>query len=185
MVVAALAAVLWQRSRLEGIAPLGHHMDVRPVGTWFAILAIALQAAWPLIAAAKPRSVALVPLCTVDGVTHYLEVPTGKTPLDGAAHQDHCAFCFLGVGGLIARSTEVPIPVAVPSERSPVAADGAIASSPVSIPGARAPPFLLSVTDDPSHRGNDETAFAFGRHDTGANIADPGVRVLRLGVLHR
>src|SRR3989454_11978960 len=72
-----------------------------PYTTLFRSLAIALQAAWPLLAAAKPRAVALVPVCTVDGVTHYLEVPTGKTPLDDSAtHHDHCSFCTLGASGL-------------------------------------------------------------------------------------
>ena len=55
-------------------------MRVRRLGTWLAILAITLQAAWPVLANAKPSGVTLVPLCTVDGVTHYLEVPTGKAP---------------------------------------------------------------------------------------------------------
>ena len=67
---------------------------MRKLGSWLAVLALALQASWPLLVAAKPRTVTLVPLCTVDGVTHYLEVPTGDTPA-GAAHQ-HCSFCFLG-----------------------------------------------------------------------------------------
>ena len=70
---------------------------MRRLGTWLAIVAIALQALWPLIAAARPSSVALVPVCTVDGVTHYLEVPTGKSPVDeSASHTGHCPYCFFG-----------------------------------------------------------------------------------------
>jgi hypothetical protein len=71
---------------------------MRKLGTWLGIVALALQLAWPLLVSAKPKSVTLVPLCTVDGVTHYLEVPTGKTPLDesSAHHGDHCPLCFLG-----------------------------------------------------------------------------------------
>jgi hypothetical protein len=59
---------------------------------------MALQAFWPLLAQAKPRSVALVPVCTVEGVTHYLELPAGKTPggKGSAAHFEHCALCTLG-----------------------------------------------------------------------------------------
>jgi hypothetical protein len=71
---------------------------MRKLGTWLGIVALALQLAWPLVVSAKPRSVTLVPLCTVDGVTHYLELPTGKTPLEESSthHGDHCPLCFLG-----------------------------------------------------------------------------------------
>jgi hypothetical protein len=70
---------------------------VQVVGAWLAAFAIALQVAWPLVVNAKPRSVALVPLCSVDGVTHYLELPTGKTPLEeSVSHGDHCPLCFFG-----------------------------------------------------------------------------------------
>src|SRR5438477_11857356 len=94
-------------------------MRVRKLGMWLALLAIALQAAWPLLAAAKPRGVALVPLCTVDGVTHYLEVPTGKTPLDDSArlHHEHCAFCFLGAGGLVPSHADLVLPLDAAAER--------------------------------------------------------------------
>lgn len=56
---------------------------------------MALQALWPLIAQAKPRSVTLLPVCTVGGVTHYFELENGDTPLDrrSASHHEHCAFC--------------------------------------------------------------------------------------------
>ena len=62
---------------------------------YLAILALALQAAWPLLAQAQAPSVALVPLCTVDGVTHYLEVPVGKHAPSSSGHS-HCALCVLG-----------------------------------------------------------------------------------------
>ena len=55
---------------------------MRRLGHWLAILAIALHAAWPLLANARPKSVHLVPLCTVEGITHYLEIPGGNNPLD-------------------------------------------------------------------------------------------------------
>ena len=42
--------------------------------TWLAILAVALNALWPLIAQARPKNVLLVPVCTVEGVTHYMEL---------------------------------------------------------------------------------------------------------------
>ena len=70
---------------------------MRKLGSWLGIAALALQLAWPLVAGALPRAVTLVPLCTVDGVTHYLEVPTGKDPLQHSpAHGEHCPLCFTG-----------------------------------------------------------------------------------------
>jgi len=116
-------------------------MVVRRLGTWLAIVAIALQAAWPLLAAAKPRSVALVPLCTVDGVTHYLEVPTGKTPLD-SVHHEHCAFCFLGQ--LSAASSKRPIGLCCDActERAPAADSPSLAQPSLITQDARAPPLL-------------------------------------------
>ncbi|HEX2649481.1 MAG TPA: DUF2946 family protein [Burkholderiales bacterium] len=64
-----------------------------------AVLAISLQAFWPLIAQAQPRVAGeLVPVCTVNGITHYLELPAGKAPLDerSATHGEHCKLCMFG-----------------------------------------------------------------------------------------
>jgi len=64
-----------------------------------AVLAISLQALWPLIAQAQPRVAGeLVPVCTVNGITHYIELPAGKTPLDerSATHGEHCQLCMFG-----------------------------------------------------------------------------------------
>jgi hypothetical protein len=72
----------------------------RNLAAWAAILAMALQALWPLIAQARPRSATLVPICTVDGVTHYYELKDADTPLEkrSATHHDHCAFCSFDSG---------------------------------------------------------------------------------------
>jgi hypothetical protein len=64
-----------------------------------AVLAIGLQALWPLIAQAKPRVPGeRVPICTIAGVTHYLELPEVKTPLEqrSSTHGEHCQLCVLG-----------------------------------------------------------------------------------------
>src|SRR4051812_10642036 len=73
-------------------------MSLRRSAAWLAAFAMALQALWPLIAQAKPRSSTLVPICTVDGVTHYFELKKGDTPLEKrtTAQQEHCGFCLLG-----------------------------------------------------------------------------------------
>lgn len=122
-------------------------MDVRRPGTWLAILAIALQAAWPLIAAAKPRSIALVPVCTVEGVTHYLEIPTGKTPLEESAnaHHQHCSFCFLGMGGLLPSHIDVRLEKVASGDRVAPPADDSPRSAEHVILGARAPPLFPEV----------------------------------------
>jgi len=70
-----------------------------PVAAYVAILAIALQALWPLLAQAKPKNVVLVPVCTVQGVTHYIELPSGNgAPIEqhAASQHDHCSFCSFG-----------------------------------------------------------------------------------------
>jgi len=67
---------------------------VHSLARWLALAAICLQVAWPLLVNAKPRGVVLVPLCTVDGETHYLEQPAGKTPFEECySHGSHCPFC--------------------------------------------------------------------------------------------
>ena len=69
-----------------------------PLAVYLAILAIALQALWPLLAQAKPKNAVLVPVCTVQGVTHYIELPSSGTPVEehAASQHDHCSFCSLG-----------------------------------------------------------------------------------------
>ena len=65
-----------------------------------AMLAITLQALWPLLSHARPKDPSLlVPVCTVDGITHYLEIKSGRTtPLDerSASHGEHCKLCVFG-----------------------------------------------------------------------------------------
>lgn len=77
---------------------------------WIALAAIALQAFWPLIAQAKPESVLLVPVCSVRGVTHYIELPRRGAPVErkAASQQDHCAFCVFG-GERVALPAGAPV----------------------------------------------------------------------------
>src|SRR5258705_8343536 len=68
------------------------------IAVYIYVLAIALQALWPLLAQAKPKNVLLVPVCTVQGVTHYIELPSSGTPVEqhAASQHDHCSFCSFG-----------------------------------------------------------------------------------------
>ena len=117
---------------------------MRKLGTWLALLAIALQALWPLVATAKPRAVTLVPLCTVDGVTHYLELPAGETPLEKSSktHHEHCSFCFLGQLGAAPSQPPAAPACDARAEKAPLAAAPDPAQPLLISQDARAPPLL-------------------------------------------
>lgn len=73
--------------------------SIRRLAALAAAFAVVLQALWPLVAHARPQSPSLlVPVCTVGGSTHYLDLKSGKSPLDerAALHGDHCKLCFFG-----------------------------------------------------------------------------------------
>ena len=68
---------------------------------WSAAAALLLQAFWPLLSHARPKDPSLLaPICTIDGVTHFLEIKTGNTPLEerSASHGEHCKLCVFGDG---------------------------------------------------------------------------------------
>jgi hypothetical protein len=71
----------------------------RSFPAWLAIVALTLQALWPLLAQAKADGEKLlVPVCTVEGVTHYVQLAGGGSPGDrrpNAVH-DHCKLCVFG-----------------------------------------------------------------------------------------
>jgi hypothetical protein len=69
---------------------------------YFAVLALAIQAFAPVLAQLQARSTVLVPLCSVDGVTHYVEVPLGADPLKQRTPggHEHCSLCTVGVDRL-------------------------------------------------------------------------------------
>jgi len=74
-------------------------MTRRPtLAAYLALLGLVLHALWPLIAQARPKNLLLVPVCTVEGVTHYMELPGGRTPIEDSAakHQEHCSYCSFG-----------------------------------------------------------------------------------------
>jgi hypothetical protein len=159
---------------------------VQVVGAWLAAAAIALNALWPLIANARPQAVALVPVCTVEGITHYIEVPGGKSPLDesSAKQHEHCSFCFVGERLALPSHFE-PLhfadsrTFAVPSQDS-----SSVTNRSVFIPAARAPPGSPLVREKPKTKESHEAASASGRHRDGAVAADHRAGVMRVGVLH-
>ena len=100
---------------------LRRHAHRARAAAWLAMLAMALQGFWPLLAQAKPRGAELVPVCTVDGVTHFIELPPGKSPLEqqASSHHEHCGLCVFG------------------SDRSACASHAAIPALPVDEPATR------------------------------------------------
>ena len=155
---------------------------MKRIGTWLGVAAIALQIGLPLLAGALPRPVALVPLCTVDGVTHYVEVPTGKSPADeSSGHADHCPLCCLGGTALAAARPSLAVAAAAPATRFVHEAPPPDDASP-GARWARAPPFPgVVMSGDHELWRNDEEALLAGRDDARAPY---GGRFLRLGVLH-
>jgi len=140
-------------------------MDVRRLGHWLAIVAIALHAAWPLLANARPKSVHLVPLCTVDGVTHYTELPGGKSPLDESAntHREHCSFCFLGTVGVLPAHVAAPVAASPASEQVARGVEHSHASAVLIVHGARAPPSSPVVITKHNIGRQSETSLFAGR----------------------
>jgi hypothetical protein len=148
----------------------------RSFASWLAILAMALNALWPLLSQAKPRSVTLVPLCTVGGETHYLELPAGKSPLEqrSAAHGEHCSYCTLGA---------LPATLAFLSSEKHVSAPPAqfqaqLAETPVFLSGRpRAPPVLQSMSPINDHHWRTHEEDSVMRHrGARAGAADGGER---------
>jgi hypothetical protein len=73
--------------------------SIRRFAALAAVFSITLQALWPLVSHARPRDPSsLVPVCTINGITHYLDLKTGNAPLDerAALHGEHCKLCFFG-----------------------------------------------------------------------------------------
>lgn len=145
---------------------------MRKLTSWLAILAMALNALWPLIAQAKPPL--LVPVCTVGGTTHYVEIPGGTTPVD--SQHEHCTFCFAGAA---LPATRVLHGVDRASFLSPKAVSFTPRSSIVVSADARAPPVFPLAHFDNQYGRTNEKAFALR-----AAHADVGGSFVRFGVLH-
>jgi hypothetical protein len=158
-------------------------MAMKRIGAWLAIFAIALQAALPLIASAQSRSVTLVPLCTVDGVTHYVEVPTGKTPAGPpAGHGGHCALCFVGDKVGLPTQPELLVLADIATEARAQADVVTFPKADFQAAAARGPPVspvVISISDNLGRQ--DEQASCIRRAGIGAAH---GERFLRLGLLH-
>jgi len=144
---------------------------MRKLTSWLAILAMALNALWPLIAQAKPSL--LVPVCTVGGTTHYVEIPGGTTPVD--SQHEHCTFCFAGAA---LPAKHVRHGVEAPSFTSPKAVSFTPRSFLLVSSDARAPPVFPLAHFDNQYGRTNEKAFALR-----AAHANVGGSFVRLGIL--
>jgi hypothetical protein len=163
-------------------------MRPRRLAAWLALLAIALQAVWPLLAQARPKSVVLVPVCTVQGVTHYIELPKSRAPVEqkAASQHDHCSFCSSGgeraaltPAFQVFKVVDVLSSLVLPRQEASVESHAVLAARP------RAPPVLQDVHVNNEHfwRTHEEQAVV-GPRGACAGDAVAGQRVVRLGVLH-
>lgn len=95
--------------------PMLLKQSTRRFGCWLAILAMALNALWPLLAQAKPGdSGLLIEICTSTGMKGF--------PADGGENYPapknlvpHCAFCSLGAGRAPLPSSPAIVPARVSS----------------------------------------------------------------------
>jgi hypothetical protein len=110
-----------------------------------AILAIAMQALWPLIAQAKPVLPGeRVPVCTIEGITHYIELPAPDSAVEksSAAHHEHCKMCVFGAERLAVLPVAAAIVKVAQNPQQPLDSLREVSSpSPLHRPAlARAPP---------------------------------------------
>ncbi|OAI52156.1 hypothetical protein AYO46_06415 [Betaproteobacteria bacterium SCGC AG-212-J23] len=145
---------------------------MKKLAGWLAIVAMALNALWPLIAQARPAT--LVPVCTVGGTTHYVEIPGGTTPVD--SQHEHCAFCFAGAA---LPASHVPHGLDAFSFISPKAVSFTPRSFILVSADARAPPVVPVVHFTNDNGRTHEEAFALPAADSCGSGG-----VLRVGILH-
>ena len=71
--------------------------SIRRLAALAAAFGIVLQALWPAIAQARPADSISVPICSIDGTRHEIQLPVGSTT-DGS---EHCKLCVLGLDKLV------------------------------------------------------------------------------------
>jgi hypothetical protein len=113
-------------------------------GTVAAVLAVLLNALWPLLAHAKPADSLLVPVCTLGGETHYIEMERGDSPLDqrSQAQHEHCKLCVFAAERASLPPMQFPVlTVALLPDAGPVARTAVFSPAPSIRPArSRAPP---------------------------------------------
>lgn len=117
------------------------------LAAWIAAFAVALNALWPLIAQAQPKSTRLVTtICSSGGDVHTVDL-SGNLPSNGSGTtHDHCKLCVAGGDRfqILQEKSDFPVRAASPSTGifAPIlAADFRSTSNSPARP--RAPPAIL------------------------------------------
>jgi hypothetical protein len=115
----------------------------RRFSAWIAILAMTLNALWPLIAQAKPiQAAALHEICTAEGLQVVPAAPEDRP--SGTKLSPHCAFCSLGADRIAIATSPLAGVTHAPDAREVlrVAFDAPLPASHARSPAQpRAPPF--------------------------------------------
>jgi len=105
---------------------------------------MALQALWPLVAQAKPDVPGVrVPVCTIEGITHYVELPAADSPVEqsSAAHHEHCKMCVFGAAKLALAAVTHLLPTSRAREPAAQTSCAVFSASASDLPAQpRAPP---------------------------------------------
>jgi hypothetical protein len=86
----------------------------RRVAGWLAVLAMSLNALWPLVANAKPAWAfdPSIEICTVGGATS-IGGGEGAPQPSGNAHQPNCSFCTLSLEKSVMPAQPVGVALAI------------------------------------------------------------------------
>jgi len=114
------------------------------VAALLAMFAMALSALWPLISQAKPRVPGTqVPVCTIEGITHYVELPAPDTPVEqrSSSHHEHCKMCVFGAAKLALAAVTHLLPTSRAREPAAQTSCAVFSASASDLPAQpRAPP---------------------------------------------
>ncbi len=114
-----------------------------------AMLAMALQAFWPLLAQARPNDPTLsAPICSVQGEASKPDLSSGKLPADDGAgkHEKCCKLCVGGndrVQALVSAPVDALCSPAFVAEEPAALPAAAVRSASVSPAQPRAPPVQI------------------------------------------
>jgi hypothetical protein len=117
---------------------------VRRFAALAAAFGIALQALWPLVAQARPRDAISVPICSVDGVSHSIELAPGNQQTE--KRYEHCKLCVLGADRPLLSSSASLLLCRSPDGKQERIVEASVPHpdlSAASLARPRAPPFSL------------------------------------------
>src|SRR6185503_13291980 len=117
-----------------------------------------------------------------EGVTHSMELPGGRTPIEDSAakHQEHCSYCSFGDRAALTPAACAPVLLESSVEQPLGAETAAPLAASNRLTDARAPPVSPLVV---THTPRREHAQIHPERRAGALAAAAGSRFMRIGVL--